>query len=493
MKILIYNWLAPGAPSTFGGGGVHTYVNNVLRAFAERSHLKVTFLSSGSMYSAMTRRPYFKMDPHYLQGPIEGIQSFSIWNSEVPAPGSLSFANPASISAPATITAFGRFVDQHGPFDVVHFNNIEGLPIAVLGELKRRYPSIKVIFSLHNYHLFCPQVNLWWRESERCIDYADGSKCTSCVMSPPNVQGITTLRRARSLLRTFGAPERLTEKLREKYISLRNSLTRSGRAAETGQSAPREIFNILNNSEVAYLRRRRQSHVEHINSYVDRVLCMSKYVAGVATRFGVSDNILRVDYIGTRHAATAARHPRKCDYPGKVLSLGYLGYMRRDKGFYFLIDSLSQMPPELAKSIRIVIAAKCDDPSIKPRLAELKLRLNDVRFYDGYTQNDLDTILKDVDVGVVPVMWEDNLPQVAIEMMSRGCPIITSNLGGAQELGGCNPDFVFSAGDSNDFTRIVRQLVSRETSLSAYWAQAMKLTSMEEHQESLLRHYGLMD
>ena len=33
----------------------------------------------------------------------------------------------------------------------------------------------------------------------------------------------------------------------------------------------------------------------------------------------------------------------------------------------------------------------------------------------GY-RKELDDLLRDVDVGLIPVLWEDNLPQVAIEM-----------------------------------------------------------------------------
>ena len=46
--------------------------------------------------------------------------------------------------------------------------------------------------------------------------------------------------------------------------------------------------------------------------------------------------------------------------------------------------------------------------------------------------------------GVVPVLWHDNLPQVAIEMHARHIPLLTSDMGGAQELGNC-PEMVFAA------------------------------------------------
>ena len=42
--------------------------------------------------------------------------------------------------------------------------------------------------------------------------------------------------------------------------------------------------------------------------------------------------------------------------------------------------------------------------------------------------------MEDVNLGIVPPLWEDNLPQVAIEMISNGIPVLTSMNGGAKEL-----------------------------------------------------------
>jgi hypothetical protein len=50
--------------------------------------------------------------------------------------------------------------------------------------------------------------------------------------------------------------------------------------------------------------------------------------------------------------------------------------------------------------------------------------------------------MKNVNLGIVPPQWEDNLPQVTIEMIANGIPALTSNKGGAHELNS-HPKFVF--------------------------------------------------
>ena len=47
-------------------------------------------------------------------------------------------------------------------------------------------------------------------------------------------------------------------------------------------------------------------------------------------------------------------------------------------------------------------------------------------------------------------MWEDNLPQVAMEFKAMGIPVFASNRGGASELTE-KTDFRFIAGDEEDF------------------------------------------
>ena len=86
------------------------------------------------------------------------------------------------------------------------------------------------------------------------------------------------------------------------------------------------------------------------------------------------------------------------------------------------------------------------------------------------------------------MLWEDNLPQVAIEMVSRGIPILTSDLGGASEIGN-NVGFVFKNGDLQDFLVKLDRLLNRETPLSAFWDSAMKLVTFDEHAKQLQAVY----
>ena len=75
---------------------------------------------------------------------------------------------------------FFDFVARTGPYDVIHFNNLEGVPADVL-DIKQQYPQTRVIVSLHNYYPVCSQVNLWVQERETCEDFQGGARCVTCL------------------------------------------------------------------------------------------------------------------------------------------------------------------------------------------------------------------------------------------------------------------------------------------------------------------------
>ena len=125
---------------------------------------------------------------------------------------------------------------------------------------------------------------------------------------------------------------------------------------------------------------------------------------------------------------------------------------------------------------------------MEERIECLRERMAEIKIYDGYRHEDLPQILTDVQLGIVPNLWEDNLPQVAIEMKAYGIPILTSDRGGAKELT-IAEDFCFRAGDVGDFHEKLSAFAAAPERLGGYWANAPKLPTMEEHIEDLMKYY----
>ena len=187
----------------------------------------------------------------------------------------------------------------------------------------------------------------------------------------------------------------------------------------------------------------RETNIKYINKYVDVILAVSKRVAAICISHGMDSKKVKCSYIGTKFADMAL-YKRLNPNPTDGLTICYLGYARNDKGYFFMMDALSELSPEHKKQINIVIAAK-GAPCLE-KLSDFK----SVKVYDGYSHENIKEILSGVDLGLVPVIWEDNLPQVAIEMSALGVPVLASSFGGASELTKSDL-FKFKGADKKDF------------------------------------------
>lgn len=498
MRILFYNWVDYFDPEK-RGGGVSVYQRNVLNALDALQDVEAVFLSSGISYDLYSNRPRWEKVRHGSR--IDRDRRFEIVNSGVLSPSHHSFGNAVQLDHPETVACLKDFMRANGPFDVVHFNNLEGLPASAL-DLKDDFPGLKVIFSLHNYYPFCPQVNLWYDERSNCTDFKGGRKCETCLPHKPD-ERIIRLANAvafnlkkggvepgtRLFDRAFMPGMRLGGRAARAY----SRFSRRGKAALAPPVAPEASAGLLTRMAPAWegFADRREKMVAAINAHCDRVLCVSARVGEVAERFGVDPELIQTSYIGTKqyekYLETSPK-PALVKEDG-TLTLAYLGYMRRDKGFFFLLDCLEKLNPELAARINLVVCARRGDDKTMNRLADLSERFGNVLYADGYSHDDLDELLADVDVGLVPVLWEDNLPQVAIEMHARHIPLLTSDLGGAQELGNC-PEMVFKAGNMRSFHAKIANILYGRIDAQDYWKDAMAPVSMPAHIAELLAVYG---
>ncbi len=507
-KILYYNWV-DYLDDEKRGGGVSVYQRNLIRAITKNSEVDVFFLSAGISYDFLFDRPRWTRIRH--GGRENRRRRFEIVNSAVLSPAHYSFGDFSQCDDQETIAAFLDFAERNGPFDIFHFNNLEGIPASVLSAIRGKWPKTKIFVSLHNYYPFCSQVNLWFQEQQHCTDFDEGRRCTRCLTKTYDQ---TVVRRANALaflLKRIGIRPgtRLFSRLwipafRVSSLAEKIAARAFGIRRATGPKIIHESRSLINQpakqhalqplGASAYnFKRRRQEFVRILNDSCDLILCPSARTAALAQHYGLRPDRIRVCYIGTNEARkffeTAPRSSILRE--DGTLGLGYLGYMRRDKGFYFLLEAFEKMPRELAARIHLIVAAPATDSEAVKRLQALTERCASVLFADGYTHETLDAILAEVDVGVIPVLWEDNLPQVAIEMHARHIPLLVSDMGGAQELANC-PEMIFRAGNRFEFYERLRALLAEEITSARYWSGPIRRpVTMEEHLEELRALYGL--
>lgn len=472
-KILLYNWVQFDNEEKMGGG-VTVYCNNIVDYFSKEDN-QIVFLSSGRKYDK--NNPEVRIEKSRNKYEDRNVESYEIINSPIMSPGQLQFHNIEICSQDMQLyELLKNFIKEHDGFDVLHFNNLEGLSSRVF-MVKEDYPEMRIVFSMHNYYPFCPQVNLWFEERMNCPNYKEGSNCMDCV-------GWVDQDYEKEIMQFYyDYDKEEVQKEKEKYIHNRRVKRKLLKLLQGKGLHPKVPTWLVQPKEFANFR---ETNVEMINRYVDSVLAVSNRVGELCISFGIMPEKVHTSYIGTKFAGDQ-RKPHEL-VKKDVYNIIYLGYQRRDKGFFFLLKALMCMDEELAKRIKITFATKTKDPWVMNEFERLEKRGMKVVHLDGYNHRQLDKILKQQDLGIVPVLWEDNFPQVAIEFAAFGVPVLASDLGGANELSKSNY-FVFENGNVVSFIAKLQAIMDNPELTKDYWNKYKGLPTMEEHLEELKNYY----
>lgn len=478
MRILFYNWVLFDDEAR-RGGGVTLYLYHLIESLSKDPENQCFFFSSGLEYTFDGKLRIEETKNCFS----DNVKSFQIVNSPVHAPACMQFSGLQTyLEDQSLLSLLDEFWEQQGGFDVVHFHNLEGLSLPVL-KLKERHPEALFCYSLHNYFLFCPQVNLWTNTGKNCYRDSKFPSCSECV--------VTSGRKLESLIasfkdllsRTGDFRNSVLYKILKKIANVIRSVSEQRQRKELKENCQQ-----VSAAQSIFFEYRKQN-VSYANQYFDCIFAVSEQVAEIAAFFGIKNEKITVDYIGTE-AASKCAYPK--EFSGEIVRIGYLGYARADKGFDFFLRGLSRLPLEVRSKLDVLIAAKADAAGdfqkYDSQLQELKASFHSIRFQNGYAKSEQPLLLQQIDLGVVPVQWEDNLPQVAIEYVSAGIPVLTSDMGGAKEL--CTDfNFIFDGDDPTDFVRKLSNLVEHPGQLADFWKNPPYLTTMESHCQNLIKHY----
>lgn len=463
MRVLYYNW-APTDYKKSIGGGVAVYIKNILSFLAhnkEQFPIEAVFLSSGFYYDLISNKPYIRKEKS-----VHGFNAYTIVNSSILAPQLFTEKMYKKILSDKTSTKiFYDFLLQTGPYDVIHFNSLEGLSPNVL-DLKAKFPNTKFLHTIHDYGIFCPTVQFWTSKKTNCVKDTNKAKCSDCVVArkamPHRLKmGMRPVKHNHS---TFF----LTKFLNKTYTRLFYSL---------------KLHSILGNLNENVYKQLRELYIEKINKNIDTVLVVSNRVGEIAEQYGIDTSKIKTLYIGT----LVAEHRKKLNITESgIFTLLYMGYMTHAKGFFSLIDCLESLDENISKHIDVKLAVRITDKSVYNRILNLKSKFHNIICYKGYSHEDFPEIMKDVSLGIVPSLWEDNLPQTAIEMIACGIPVLASENGGTHEL---NTHPLFTYHGKDDFKKKIETIYSTPQILETYWDYSTPLTTMKKHMLGLIDLY----
>ena len=463
-KVLIYNWLPFDNPWGWGGG-VTVYCKNVISEIIRNNpDIDIYFLSSGFAYDSTTTKTYCRRIKNIFG---ENVKQYEIVNSPVPAEQRNLYINPlVALENENLKNTVAEFMTTYGPFDAVHFNNIEGLSHDCL-DLKEAFPDTRFIFSIHNYVPLCVNGSYYMRHKH-------------CNCSPDHT-GLDCFRCTRMDIRSEIAKATYQ---RGVYGNKTSDCVSQGRWISAFDFerldidvSPDEILNFA------------RTATAKINKNCDSILAVSQRVYDIAAENGFDESKMSVSYIGTLVAARQIGRAA-AEFKGRM-KLVFLGSDMNfeEKGYAFLLNALAEMPIEYAQKIDLLLTVKTPEHA---EIYKMCKNFHSLKVVQGYTHDDLSWIFKGAHLSVVPVLWEDNLPQIAIESVAYGVPVLASTAGGAKEL--CDSElFRFECGSKEDLIAKLAHFIDKPEDLQQYWSYHHGLVTMPQHWKELSGYYGISE
>ena len=264
-------------------------------------------------------------------------------------------------------------------FDIVHIHmmlNMDQRLYQVLQDVK-----VKYIVSLHDYWMICPRIQMIRTGEQRCEK--TGEKCTRCFSCLEKNHFLL-----RAMRKIFG--QQFVTRFPLKSKTVYTKWRKNSDALLAGASA---LLPVSNRVKEIY----EQSGIH--GNYV------------VLNIGNISANDFDADYLYV---------------PKKDINLVILSSVSELKGGLLFCKILEKVQnPKL----KVHFYGRCNKKQAQ------MLRQHGIIDHGPYKQAELKGILASMDMGVMVPIWEDNGPQVVMEMLNNHLPVFATRMGGI-------PDFV---------------------------------------------------
>jgi glycosyltransferase involved in cell wall biosynthesis len=160
---------------------------------------------------------------------------------------------------------------------------------------------------------------------------------------------------------------------------------------------------------------------------VERLIAQSRRVEEIYRLLGVEGDGLRTVHLTLAHLSRI--EPRPPREPRRLTLATVGGFIGPSKGSELMLDVLGRLHSNgAAGSFRLLVLGPVH-PSAAPRLA----RFPEVELLGEYDRFELDRLLEDVDVGIMPSVWEEAYGFAGIELLAKGIPVVANRIGGIVE------------------------------------------------------------
>jgi glycosyltransferase involved in cell wall biosynthesis len=302
---------------------------------------------------------------------------------------------------------FSALLDEIKP-DIVHIHHLVFLSIGIIEEIRRR--GIPMVFTLHDYWLLCPKWHLLKNNYQPChkAEYGEFDKdCANCLegLFHANSKTIGLYVLCKRML-----PGLVVSYLKKSYLSF--------------------LKQMPNNHNVVMKLKSRASSIKTLLGKVQLFLAPSQCLMDRFIAFGIPQFKIKLSTFGLKDNFSSDLQENR----SKKIRFGFIGTILPAKGLHVLINAFNGIK---AKEIELRIYGKLypyvgheDYPSFLKKISKNK----NIKFLGAFNHTEIANIFKEIDILVVPSIWQENSPFVIQEAFLFKTPVIASRIGGIPEL-----------------------------------------------------------
>lgn len=365
---------------------------------------------------------------------------------------------------------FREVVNEFRP-EIVHFHNYLSLGDDLVDMASD--VGAKVVYTLHDYGLICPN-NLLLKTDGRLCDKQDGGYFQDCCPAGFRISG----GRVPYVSRHLPSLDRWRMFANQHPgLFMRPVLKVSVGLAEGIMGDPEKTD--VEAKKAFYLRQTRK-----IFTGVDLFIAPSEYLRQRYIACGLPEKKILFLRNGMRHFE---RSPRRSE--GRGVKFGYIGALHAHKGVEVLLNAFRGLG---ARASLHIYGSAFGSPISENHWRRISGETSQgVVFHGPYDNSRIGEILAGFDVVVVPSVWFENSPLTIQEAFIAGVPVVTSNQGGMAELVRDGVDGLhFRLGDAENLRSQMERLIEDPTLLDDLRSNIPSVPGIEGQVAVVRRLYG---
>ena len=436
-------------------GGFVAYIEELMDEQVRRGD-DVTYFFSGRYY------PY-RGGPRLKRWSRDDVTMLEVVNSPLYDHGRQP---ELELDEPRIERLFERTVRRVSP-DVVHFHELAGLPSSLLEVVRRA--DTPTVMTLADYFPLCSTFKLLDLEGRVCLRREIGADCVATVAADPRPPGLLYGATVRHDLLTRRILRRLPYSLTHRLAFAARSRVRSPPAA-----GPEAFQN------------RREVNVQRLNR-TDRLIAMSPRVAEIYSQLGVDSS--RICTIQLTLRRIERLRPRQQKTTDSVTFATVAGMSSHAKGSRLLVEAVRLLSGSVPAGSFRLVALGSIDPAVATDVEELKEI--EVGPPGPFSDDQLDAVLDEVDVGVVPSIWEEPYGFVGPEFLAKGIPVIANANGGMPEYTRDDETgWLNRSCSASELARIMRQAIEHPEEITELNAKILAtretlIKPMDRHRDEI--------